>query len=193
MRKKFLKMLLGDRVSMRYIRIPKDRVAVLIGHKGETKKQIETKGEIKLEIDSAEGEVAIDDHESSDPLVGIKIENIVRAIGRGFSPEKALVLFKDDMEFFLFDIHDYVGKKPTQIRRLKSRVIGRDGKTKRVIEELTGAHLCVYGHSIGLIVDLETLDVVKRAVDMLLTGSKHASVYKFIEREMKKLKLGGAW
>jgi ribosomal RNA assembly protein len=174
---------------MKYLKVPKERVGVLIGHEGETKNVIEQRSQMKLEIDSTEGDVTIDEHEATDPLMVLKVENIIRAIGRGFSPEKAMRLFQDDVELYLFDIHDYVGKKESHVVRLKSRIIGRHGKTKRVLENLTGAEISIYGHTIGIITDFETMDIAKRAVDMLLSGSKHASVYRFVEREMKKLRL----
>jgi ribosomal RNA assembly protein len=174
---------------MKYLKIPKERVGVLIGHNGETKKLIETLSKIPLEIDSAEGEVVYDDHAAEDPLLSLKVADVVRAIGRGFSPEHAVEIFKEDMEFYLFDIYDYVGKKETHVHRLKSRIIGRNGKTRRVLESLTGAHLSIYGHTVGIIADMESMVVAKRAVDMLLAGSTHNAVYRYLEREMRKLRI----
>ena len=175
---------------MRYLKIPKERIGVLIGPNGETKNTIEKQAHVYLEIDSQEGEVTIDDHESKDPLSAFNAENIIRAIGRGFSPEHALQLLKEDIDLFLFDIHDYVSKKGHHVHRLKSRVIGTQGKTKNTIENLTGSQLCVYGHTIGIIGEFEVMEVTKKAIDMLLSGSKHASVYRYLEREMKHIRLG---
>ena len=175
---------------MKYLKIPKERVGVLIGHNGETKQTIEKIAKVTLEIDSEDGEVAINDQNAQDPLIGMKTEDVVRAIGRGFSPEHALQLFNEMTDFFLFDIHEYVGKKENHVRRLKSRIIGKNGKTKRVIEKLTGAHLSIYGHTVAIISDIDSIDIAKRAIDMLLSGSKHFKVYRFIEREMKKIKTG---
>ena len=173
---------------MKYQKIPLDRIGVLIGHKGETKKDLEDRLKIKIDIDSKTGEITIDEHENQDPLNVIKIENIVRAIGKGFSPEKALRLLDDNADFFVFDLHDYVGKKRDQVRRLKSRVIGKEGKTKRVLEELTDAKISVYGHTVSIISDLYRMNILKKSVDMLLTGSKHATVYRFVEMQMKELR-----
>ena len=173
---------------MKYQKIPLDRIGVLIGHKGETKKDLEDRLKIKIDIDSKTGEITIDEHENQDPLNVIKIENIVRAIGKGFSPEKALRLLDDNADFFVFDLHDYVGKKRDQVRRLKSRVIGREGKTKHVLEELTDAKVSVYGHTISIISDIMRMNILKKSVDMLLTGSKHATVYRFVESQMKELR-----
>jgi ribosomal RNA assembly protein len=173
---------------MKYLKIPMERVAVLIGHNGETKYSLEERSGLKIDIDSKLGEVVIDDHEIEDPLMVIKIVNIVKAIGRGFSPQNALKLFDDDSDFFIFDLHDYVGKKPAHIRRLKSRIIGREGKTKRVLEELTESKISIYGHTISIISDIVRMNILKKSIDMLLTGSKHATVYRFVETQIKELR-----
>ena len=165
-----------------------ERLAVLIGHNGETKNELEERSGLKIDIDSKLGEVTIDDHEVEDPLIVIKIENIVKAIGRGFSPQNAVMLFEDDADFFIFDLHDYVGKKPAHIRRLKSRIIGREGKTKRVLEELTDSKISIYGHTISIISDITRINILKKSIDMLLTGSKHATVYRFVEIQIRELR-----
>ena len=82
---------------MRYIRIPMDRVAVLIGPNGSTKQLIEERTKIPLEVNSQTGEVTIDDHEIEDPFIVFKVENIIKAIGRGFSPDQAFKLLNDDL------------------------------------------------------------------------------------------------
>jgi len=174
---------------MRYLKIPMGRVAVLIGHNGETKNYLEEKSGLKIYIDSKLGEVVIDDHKIDDPLIVIKIENIVRAIGRGFSPQNAFRLFDDDADFFMFDLYDYVGKKPSHIRRLKSRIIGREGKTKRVLEGLTDSKISIYGHTVSIISDILRINILKKSIDMLITGSKHATVYRFVENQIKELRM----
>jgi ribosomal RNA assembly protein len=175
---------------MKYVRIPKERIGVVIGKEGETKKTIERIAHVSLEIDSEEGDVSFNEQEAKDPLMPLKVEDIIRAIGRGFSPEHAFRLFGDDTELYIFDIYDYVSKKESHLTRVKSRVIGREGKTKRVIEGLTGGVLAVYGHTVAVIADFESMDIAKKAIDMLLAGSEHPTVYRFLEREMKKLHLG---
>jgi len=178
-------------IETRYVKIPMERIAVVIGHNGETKKHLEEKSGIHLKIDSKLGEIAIDDHNLDDPLKVLKIESIIRAIGRGFSPEHAMKLLNDDMDLFIFDIHDYVNKKESQVRRLKSRIIGKEGKTKRVLEGLTDSYISVYGHTVSVITDFMIIDIAKRAIDKLLSGSKHASVYRYVESNMRKLRFEG--
>ena len=106
---------------MKYVRIPKERVGVLIGKDGETKKTIERISQVHLEIDSEEGEVVFNEQEAKDPLIPLKVEDVIRAIGRGFSPEHAFRLFGEETELFIFDIYDYVGKKESHLIRVKSQ------------------------------------------------------------------------
>ena len=136
-----------------------------------------------------DGEVVFNEDETDDPLMALKMENIVRAIARGFSPKHAMRLFNDDANLYIFDIHDYVGKKESHVRRLKSRIIGRNGKTKRVLERLTDSDISVYGHTVSVISDVYSMNIIKKAIDMLLEGSKHATVYRFVESSMKSLRL----
>lgn len=173
---------------MKHLKIPMDRVGALIGRKGETKQWIEERSGAKLKIDSKLGEIEIDDHELDDPLTVMKLETVIKAVGHGFSPEKAFRLFNDDADFFIFDLHDYVGKKDAHVKRLKSRVIGKEGKTKKVLEELTDSKVSVYGHTVSVISDVVRMNILKKSIDMLLTGSKHASVYRFVEIQMKELR-----
>ncbi len=54
-------------IAMKYLKIPMERIGVLIGHNGETKQDLEEKSGVKLNIDSKEGEVTIDEQEVKDP------------------------------------------------------------------------------------------------------------------------------
>lgn len=173
---------------MKYLKIPMDRVGVLIGHEGETKKDLEKRSGLKINIDSKQGEISFNEQDSKDPLLALKLENIIKAIGRGFSPLNALKLLDDDADFFIFDIEDYVGKKESHVRRIKSRIIGREGKTRKVLEELTDSKISIYGTTISIISDIMKMNILKKAVDMILTGSKQATVYKFVEAQMRELR-----
>ena len=76
-------------------RIPKERIAVLIGKGGETRKSIEEASGVKLHIDSTTGEVSVDWPIDVDPVLRLKLPDIIRAIGRGLAPNRALRLIGD--------------------------------------------------------------------------------------------------
>lgn len=172
-----------------HVRVPMERVAVLIGPKGEVKRYIEDRAGVSLDVDSADGSVVVNKEGAPDPFVAMRAAEVVKAIGRGFSPEHAFALLRDDFYLSIMDITEYVGKKPSHVRRVRARVIGRAGRTRSLIEELSETFISVYGNTVCIIGDEWGSDVARRAVDMLLSGSEHRTVYGFLEkmRRVKKL------
>ena len=165
-------------------KIPKERIAVLIGKEGITKKHIESSTKIKLKIDSKEGDVFL---EGEDALGLYSAREVVKAIGRGFNPEIALLLLKQDYMFEMINMLDYIKSKNSMIR-LKGRVIGAEGRSRKTIEELTETYISVYGKTIGIIGFSENVAIAKKAVESLLSGSPHSSVYKWLEKRRSNMK-----
>ncbi|MDO8870703.1 MAG: KH domain-containing protein [Methanobacteriaceae archaeon] len=173
-----------------YLKIPRERVGVLIGKKGEVKQHIEKLTQTTLDIDSEAGTVTIIPQEDlEDPLLPWKTRSIVKAIGRGFNPEIALRLLKDDVALDIIKLTEYVGKSKKALARQKGRIIGRDGITRQIIHEMTGVDMSVYGKTVSIIGDLENLLIAKEAVEMILNGSRHKSVYGFLEKKKQDMKL----
>jgi ribosomal RNA assembly protein len=173
---------------MSMLKIPKDRVGSLIGKKGETKRSIETRTGTIIKVDT-EGDVRIYNRESDDPLITMKVTDLVRAIGRGFSPERAMRLLDDDEYLDVIDIREYVGKRSSHVIRVRARVIGTHGKTRKLIEDLTGAFVSVYGSSVTIIGNSIQMPVARRAVEMLLRGSEHSTVYRYMEKQRRYLRI----
>jgi len=168
---------------MRELKIPKARVAVLIGTKGDTKRFLEKNLGIRLKI-STDGDVVLDGPE----LKTFLAEPVVKAIGRGFNPEVAVNLANEDYCFELLDIQDFTGKSKKKFVRIKARVIGTGGKARKTIETLTKTDIIVYGKTVGIIGRVEDALVARAALEKLLGGAPHGNVYKYIEEEMKKKK-----
>ncbi len=173
-----------ERLFTYELKIPKDRIAVLIGQKGETKQQLERQTKAKIDVDSAEGEVRIS---GSDAIHLYTLREIVRAIGRGFSPDIACMLLKQDVGFEQMSIVNY-GTTKKDLLRLKGRVIGEEGKARRLIEELSQCNISVYGKTIAIIGQFEWLPLARKAIEALLSGAPHAVVYKMLERRRKELR-----
>ncbi len=172
-----------------YLKIPLERVAVLVGKNGDVKKKIEDETGTSLIIDSKSGDVNIDDSISEDPILTLKSSDMVKAIGRGFSPEKALKLISDDVFFTLMDIRDYAGKNQKHVRRVRARVIGTKGKTRRLIEELSGVSVSIYGNTVGVIGKSLEMNIAISAIEMILKGSEHSAVYSFLEKKRRDIEL----
>lgn len=171
------------------VRIPAERVGVLIGKNGEVKARIEKETGVKLSIDSEEGDVEMDYTHADDPSVVLAVRNVVTAVGRGFAPDRAMKLLQDDYFLEIIDIRDYVGKKVEHVVRMRARVIGTRGKTRQLFEELTGASVSVYGNTVAIIGDSLQVDIAKRGLEMLLCGSEHATVYHFLEGMRAQIKI----
>jgi ribosomal RNA assembly protein len=175
---------------MKYLSVPENRIAVLIGKEGKAKAEIERRGRCKLEINSETGDIWIHD-DPENPLLTLKTEEVIKAIGQGFSPQHAFKLFKEDFYLATIDIRDYTKKSPSHLKRIKGRIIGKGGKAKRLIEEMSSASLSIFGDTISIIADQEHLEIAKRATDMLLSGYEHSTVYRFLEKKRRELKLAG--
>jgi len=174
---------------MRSIRIPADRVGTLIGKGGETKKLLESHSGIKLMIDT-EGEVTFNENaEGVDPLMALKMIDVIKSVGRGFNPDKSMRLFEDDEYFEAIDLKEVVGDKSNQLGRIRGRLIGTGGKTRQIIEELTGCYMSVYGNTVCLIGNSISLPVAKHAVELILNGSEHATVYHYLESQRPRLRI----
>jgi ribosomal RNA assembly protein len=173
-----------------FVKIPKERVGVLVGPDGKIRTLIEERLNVKLKIDSESGDVEISlSPKAPDPTVLFRAKDIVTAIGRGFSPEHAFKLLDNEETVFeVIDLHEKIGKSEADLKRLKGRVIGKDGRTRSLIEELTETNVSVYGHTISIIGGGEQVEIAKQAVGMLLRGSLHSTVYRFLHKKRRDLK-----
>jgi ribosomal RNA assembly protein len=173
---------------MQHVKVPQDRIGVVIGEGGETMREIESRAEVRLDIDSESGAVAIES--VGDPVTALVAPDIVRAIGRGFDPETALSLLDDDLRRFeLIDLADET-RNDNDLRRQKGRLIGEDGRTRELMEELSGADVVIYGSTLGIIGGPEAVEAVRRATGMILDGAPHGAVYSFLEEKHQELTRG---
>jgi ribosomal RNA assembly protein len=176
-----------------FVKIPQERIGALIGPEGQVKAVIEKKLSVELQVESETGGVTITLlPTASDPTVLFRARETVTAIGRGFSPERAFRLLHDDDDdevlLKVIDLRDVVGRSQSDIKRLKGRVIGKNGKTRMLIEELTEASLSIYGHTISIIGNADQTEAAKEAVRMLIRGSQHSTVYRFLHRKRREFK-----
>ncbi len=174
---------------MQHVKIPQDRIGALIGEGGETMREIEDRAEVRLDVDSENGSVRIEG--TGDPVRALKGPDVVRAIGRGFPPEEALTLLDGEMRMLdVVDI-DAAARNSNDRQRLKGRLIGENGRTRELMEELTGASVVIYGSTLAAIGEPHEVEVVREAAEMLLGGAPHGTVYSFLERKHNELKHKG--
>jgi ribosomal RNA assembly protein len=177
-----------------FVKIPRERIGVLIGTNGKTKQTVENKLKLTLQIESDTGVVSIIlNNKTKDPTGLFRAKDFVTAIGRGFSPDKAFrLIYNEESSLELIDLRDRFGRSETSIKRVKGRIIGLHGKTRKLIEELTGSSVSIYGNTIGIIGEENQVQIAKEAVKMLINGSTHKTVNHYLfnkRRELKKSNL----
>jgi len=172
-----------------YAKLPPERIGVLIGEGGKVKTEVMRRTRTRITVDSTTGMVIIEP-EAPDvtPFMVMKAQEFVKAIAYGFSPERAMRVLDEDQILVVIDLKQHVGDSPNHLQRVKGRIIGEKGKARKTIEEMTGTYISVYDHYVAIIGDYETANIAKQAIEMLIQGRQHSTVYRFLERAMFTLR-----
>jgi len=173
------------------MKIGKNRIAVLIGKDGETKKEIEKALAVKINLDSKSGECEIlplINVPNYNPINVYTAEKIINAINRGFNPVKAMKLVDETHELEIFNLFLLLGKSDKRIKRIKGRIIGRNGEMRKAIERFAESYISVYGKTVSIIADYENLQIARKAVSMLINGMPHHVVLNFLENKYNEKK-----
>ncbi len=165
------------------VKIPQSRIGVVIGKEGRAKKEIEKKCEVSLEV-KEDGEVVI----SGDADKVYFTKDIIKAIGRGFSPKIALKLLDEDYMLEIIDLDDYYNTENAK-RRIRGRVIGKEGRAKKEIERATDAYISVFGDTVSIIAPYYTMPYAKEAVEKLIKGAKHSTTFNYLSRAREEITL----
>jgi ribosomal RNA assembly protein len=169
-----------------HIKVPQDRIGVIIGVEGKVKETLEKKSGATIDVDSESGTVALESE--GDAFKALRASQVIKAIARGFSPEKALKLL--DNEDLILDMMDLskISDSPSDLTRLKGRIIGKAGKTREIMESMTGAKISVYGKTISILGEPEQVMSIRTAIDMLIDGAPHGAVYGYLEKRRREIK-----
>ena len=168
-----------------YARVPEERLGVVIGPGGRTKREIATRTGTEIAVDREDGEIRLSGPDT-DPDGVLKARDIVLAIGRGFAPERAMRLLKANTYFGVLDIKFTTGhREKAALRRIRARAIGTHGRARSRIEELSGCLMSVYGSTVALIGEEDQLERATHAVELLLRGSEHSTVFHYLARSRR--------
>lgn len=161
-----------------YVAIPKERMKILRKDEKLVEK-IEKFGDSKIKLNE---EISI---ECEDSIKALRIKQVIKAFGRGFDLDVALNLLDEEFYLEVINIKEFSGKSRTRLVTLKGRLIGTNGKTKKLIENFADVKLSIYGKTISVIGKWDRVMVAKQAIEMILSGSLHSTVYRFLERKRK--------
>ena len=122
------------------IRIPKERLPILIGKSGEIKRKLERRTKSKIDISD---DITV----TGESVETLNASNIIKAIGRGFDPDSAFQLLDENIVFCVIPLPN----DRKALKRIRSRIIGTKGKCKRIIENASGTRISVYGKTVSII------------------------------------------
>lgn len=166
---------------MERILIPQKRAEVL---KRIVAKVAKTLG-CKVEINE-NNEVVIE----GDSYAEYNAKNVIQAFGRGFAMNAAYKLLDEGYFFKYINLKDIL-RNEDQIRRIKARIIGTEGKTKEYVQDVSSATMSVYGNTIGLIGTNEQIDTAMGALRVLIDGGTHKKAYRIMEGIRRKHRESG--
>lgn len=156
--------------------IPYSRIPVLIGRRGRTKKRIEDESGVKIKVS---GNTVIVDGDAEKVFL---VESVIKAIGRGFSPEHALNLLDPDYVMYVLDLP----KERNHRVRIRARLIGSKGGIRKKIEEETGTFISIYGKTVSVIGRLDEADITRHALEMIIRGAKFSNVFRYIKSSKER-------
>lgn len=135
---------------------------------------------LKIKITNRRKEVYIDGPPEQEYLG----EKVIDAINFGFTINKSLLIKKEDLIFEILNIKDYTNRK--DLFRVRSRIIGKSGKTLKTLSDLTDCFIEINENQIGIIGSPECIQNAQNACISIIKGSKQANIYAHLEKTRPK-------
>jgi len=147
------------------------------------KKNLEKELNVKI---FNKGNLLFVDGKAEDEYLAVQV---IEAMALGFSLQKALLLTQDG--FILEKIYIRGITQRHDLGRIRGRIIGTNGKTKKTIESLGDCHICVHENIVGIIGFADEIRTTITALEALIRGKKQTKTYSYLEeaRSQGKFKL----
>ncbi|MBM3230289.1 hypothetical protein FJZ22_01375 [Candidatus Pacearchaeota archaeon] len=107
-------------------------------------------------------------------------ELVLQAMAFGFSAKQALQLIEPDTTFKVIAMKHFTRRK--DMEDVRSRVIGKEGKTKRTIENITDCDIIINNNDIGILGSSVQVEAAIVGLGNLIRGTKEANTYAYLER-----------
>ena len=111
-------------------------------------------------------------------------ELVIDALNFGFEYNTAIMIKEENFTFERLHIKDYT--KRNDLERVRGRIIGKQGKTLKTIEQLTKCFIALKGNEVGIIGPAENIENAQNAITSIIRGSKQSNVYSFLEKHQIK-------
>ena len=106
---------------------------------------------------------------------------VIEALSLGFTQEDALLLLEPDFIFEKLEIKNFT--KRHNLAEVRARIIGKNGKTKKLVEDLSECCVCLHDNFVGVIGESERIKIAIQALIKIIQGSKQSSVYAYLEKQ----------
>jgi len=120
---------------------------------------------------------------SGNELLEYEAYQIIEAIDKGFSIKTALLLKDENFVFESINIKNLT--KRHNLSQIRARIIGRKGKTLKVLKELTDCDIILKNNQVYIIGSAEKIKDALLGIKKLIQGSKQSSTYSYLERARK--------
>jgi len=161
---------------MQQLLVPKKRAEKLRAHLGELSSKL------KCKISIEDENIIVLDGDSYDEY---NAKNVIAAFGRGFDLNSSFRLLSEDYFFKSINLKE-IFKSKDRIIMVEGRIIGKDGRSKRYIEAVSGAKISVFGGTISLIGTNEEIAIAESAINVLIDGGTHKKAYRVMEAARKR-------
>ncbi|MFH1801643.1 MAG: KH domain-containing protein [archaeon] len=107
-------------------------------------------------------------------------EKVIEAIEMGFPISTAMLIKSEGNEFEIINIKNHTKRK--DLKAIRARIIGKKGKTLKILQELTQCNFEIKENSIGIIGEPEYIKNAQEAIIAIINGAKQSNVYAFLEK-----------
>lgn len=109
---------------------------------------------------------------------------VFNALERNFSYDLALLLTEPD--YYLEDISIKNVTRKSDLKLVRARIIGVEGRTLQLISELSNCYVTLHENTVSIIGTFEKMKDAINALKSLILGSKQSNVYSYLEKHRKK-------
>ena len=131
---------------------------------------------LNVKIISGAGKISVEGSPEDEYIA----EKILDAISFGFPLPITLLIKKEDFLFEILNIKDYTSRK--DLETVRARIIGRNGKTLKILSQLTECFFEIKNNNVGIIGSPECIKNAQNAIISIIRGAKQANVYSYLEK-----------